>query len=112
MNESIKEMFHSFTVGDFNERYTNDYEFKRYAQQVYFYFETMQPGAELNLLSYSEKELEWILLTFVAFFLEGPHWLEYYISTDYNAIGRYEITPDFRQREIEQWLKWKNHPNS
>ena len=107
VNERIRTLLHSYTVSMFNEKFDADMDFKAYAIKVYRYFESMLPGAKLNLLAYEEKQLKWILLTFVAFYYEGPHWLEYDIADDYCSINRRDIPPDMRQWEIEQWRKWK-----
>lgn len=108
VNNTIRTLLHSYTVGQFNELYLADKDFKAYAQKVYHYFDTMLPGAKLNLLAYEGKRLEWLLLTYVAFYFEGAHWLEYDISDDYCTIVRRDVPPDVLQREIAHWLKWKS----
>ena len=106
-NEAIKQFVESYTVGQFNELYLSDEAFRKYAKKVYAYFDKMRPGTCLRLTSYQGRKLEWVLLTYVAFYFEGAHWLEFFISDDYNTIVRRNIAPEDFDREVEQWLKWK-----
>jgi hypothetical protein len=106
-NETIKQLVESYTVGQFNELYLADGEFRKFARQVYTYFDNMRPGTRLRLTAYQGRKLEWVLLTYVAFYFEGAHWLEFFISDDYNTILLRNIAPEDFDREVEQWLKWK-----
>ena len=106
-NETIKQLVESYTVGQFNELYLADVEFRKFARQVYTYFDNMRPGTRLRLTAYQGRKLEWVLLTYVAFYFEGAHWLEFFISDDYNTIVRRNIAPEDFDREVEQWLNWK-----
>ena len=106
-NETIKQLVESYTVGQFNELYLADGEFRKFARKVYTYFDNMRPGTRLRLTAYQGRKLEWVLLTYVAFYFEGAHWLEYDISDDYCTIVRRDVPPDVLQREIAHWLKWK-----
>ena len=74
---------------------------------VYAYFDNMRHGTRLRLTAYQGRKLEWVLLTYVAFYFEGAHWLEFFISDDYNTIVRRNIAPEDFDREVEQWLNWK-----
>jgi hypothetical protein len=65
----------------------------------------MRPGTCLKLTSYDDRKLEWILLTFVAFYFEGSHFLEYVISDDYTAIIRENINPKLLEAMKESWRK-------
>ena len=106
-NETIKQLVESYTVGQFNELYLSDEAFRKFARQVYTYFDNMRSGTCLRLSSYQGQKLEWLLLTYVAFYFEGAHWLEFFISDDYNTIVRRNIAPEDFDREVEQWLNWK-----
>lgn len=106
-NETIRTLVQSYTVAQFNEKYLADEAFRKYAKKVYSYFDNMRPGTCLRLTSYKGQKLEWLLLTYVAFYFESAHWLEFYISDDYTAIIRRNMTSEERDREILSWLKWK-----
>ena len=106
-NETVRTLVQSYTVAQFNEKYLADKEFRKFARQVYTYFDNMRPGTRLRLTAYQGRKLEWVLLTYVAFYFEGAHWLEFFISDDYNTIVRRNIAPEDFDREVEQWLKWK-----
>lgn len=105
VNEKIRSLLHSFSVSDFNRRYSEDEQFKPFAEKVYHYFDYMRPGTCLKLTSYDDRKLEWILLTFVAFYFEGSHFLEYAISDDYTAIIRENINPKLLEALKESWRK-------
>ena len=106
-NETIKQLVESYTVGQFNELYLADVEFRKFARQVYTYFDNMRPGTRLRLTAYQGRKLEWVLLTYVAFYFESLHWLEFYISDDYTAVCRRNTTPEEREKDIRAYLKWK-----
>ena len=106
-NETIKQLVESYTVGQFNELYLSDEAFRKYARKVYAYFDKMRPGTCLRLTSYQGRKLEWLLLTYVAFYFESLHWLEFYISDDYNAVCRRNTTSEEREKDIRAYLKWK-----
>ena len=106
-NETIKQLVESYTVGQFNELYLADSEFRKFARQVYTYFDNMRPGTRLRLTAYQGRKLEWVLLTYVAFYFEGAHWLEFYITDEYTAVVRRNIPREELQRDIDSWLKWK-----
>lgn len=106
-NETVRTLVQSYTVAQFNEKYLADKEFRKFAKKVYSYFDNMRPGTRLRLTAYQGRKLEWVLLTYVAFYFEGAHWLEFFISDDYNTIVRRNIAPEDFDREVEQWLNWK-----
>lgn len=106
-NETIRALLQSYTVKQFNELYRSDETFRKFSRKVYCYFDNMRRGTCLRLTSYHGRKLEWLLLTYTAFYFEGAHWLEFYISDDYTAIVRRNMTPEERDREIPSWLKWK-----
>ena len=106
-NETIKQLVESYTVGQFNELYLADGEFRKFARQVYTYFDNMRPGTRLRLTAYQGRKLEWVLLTYVAFYFEGAHWLEFYITDEYTAVVRRNIPREELQRDIDSWLKWE-----
>ena len=106
-NETIKQLVESYTVGQFNELYLSDEAFRKFARQVYTYFDNMRPGTRLRLTAYQGRKLEWVLLTYVAFYFEGAHWLEFYITDEYTAVVRRNIPREELQRDIDSWLKWK-----
>lgn len=106
-NETIKQLVESYTVGQFNELYLSDEAFRKFARQVYTYFDNMRPGTRLRLTAYQGRKLEWVLLTYVAFYFEGAHWLEFYITDEYTAVVRRNIPRKELQRDIDSWLKWK-----
>lgn len=106
-NETVRTLVQSYTVAQFNEKYLADKEFRKFARQVYTYFDNMRPGTRLRLTAYQGRKLEWVLLTYVAFYFEGAHWLEFYITDEYTAVVRRNIAPEDFDREVEQWLKWK-----
>ena len=105
VNEKIRSLLHSFSVGDFNTRFREDKDFQAFAEKVYHYFDYMRPGTCLKLTSYDDRKLEWILLTFVVFYFEGSHFLEYAISDDYTAIIRENINPKLLEAMKESWRK-------
>lgn len=104
-NMKIRSLLHSFSVGDFNRRYREDEEFRPFAEKVYRYFDNMRPGMCLKLSSYDDRKLEWILLTFVAYYFEGGHFLEYAISEDYTYIVRENMSEAERNVLYESWRK-------
>ena len=106
-NEKVRSLVHSYTIGQFNELYLSDEAFRKYARKVYTYFDNMRPGTCLRLTSYQGQKLEWLLLTYVAFYFESLHWLEFYISDDYTAVCRRNTTPEEREKDIRAYLKWK-----
>ena len=106
-NETIKQLVESYTVGQFNELYLSDEAFRKFARKVYTYFDNMRPGTRLRLTAYQGRKLEWVLLTYVAFYFEGAHWLEFYITDEYTAVVRRNIPREELQRDIDSWLKWK-----
>ena len=106
-NETVRTLVQSYTVAQFNEKYLADKEFRNFARQVYTYFDNMRPGTRLRLTAYQGRKLEWLLLTYVAFYFESLHWLEFYISDDYTAVCRRNTTPEEREKDIRAYLKWK-----
>ena len=106
-NETVRTLVQSYTVGQFNEKYLADKEFRKFARQVHTYFDNMRPGTRLRLTAYQGRKLEWVLLTYVAFYFEGAHWLEFYITDEYTAVVRRNIPREELQRDIDSWLKWK-----
>ena len=106
-NETVRTLVQSYTVAQFNEKYLADKEFRKFAKKVYSYFDNMRSGTCLRLSSYQGQKLEWLLLTYVAFYFESLHWLEFYISDDYTAVCRRNTTPEERDKDIRAYLKWK-----
>ena len=106
-NETVRTLVQSYTVAQFNEKYLADKEFRKFARKVYTYFDNMRHGTRLRLTAYQGRKLEWVLLTYVAFYFEGAHWLEFYITDEYTAVVRRNIPREELQRDIDSWLKWK-----
>ena len=106
-NETVRTLVQSYTVAQFNEKYLADKEFRKFARKVYAYFDNMRHGTRLRLTAYQGRKLEWLLLTYVAFYFESLHWLEFYISDDYTAVCRRNTTPEEREKDIRAYLKWK-----
>lgn len=100
-NECNAQFLAKASVADFNRLYREDAAFREYATKVYDYLEQkMQPGTKINLQAYHGQKLEWTLLTYAAFIEENLHWLEFYISDDYNYICR-----PYQSRELVELLR-------
>lgn len=108
--ESIRAYLYSHHTSDFNELYEKDGNFRDFAKQVYHYFDYMPVGERLNL-DYDQHTLEWVLLTFVAFYEEGYHSLEFYLSDDYTQIIHEGISPSTREIAI-RFIKQKHSANT
>lgn len=98
--ESNRAYLHSHSVQDFNELYVKDENFRVFARQVYHYFDYMPVGEKLNL-DYPPQQLEWVLLTFIAFVNESYHYLEFFLTDDYTQIYHDYISPSAREYAIQ-----------
>lgn len=97
--ESIRAYLHSHSTKDFNELYRKDEEFREYAKDVYKYLDHMSAGDRIYL-KYTGEELEWVLLTIIAFYQEPYHSLDFYMSDDYTYFYRDYISPSAREYAI------------